>query len=892
MKLTPSSAFIMAEGEISEVTAAVRYAVMEVLDRMSSEGILFREEHNAMKEAVLDKDIVFIEAVRQTVLTSEGKAKARLKASELFNFFGILTNYLVTTQDNASLRTVDVSGVLDKLPISSSNMRWKSRYFELRGAVISYYKKRGDQKPQGEVMLTKEMFVRDSDVPGKRKYTCFEMSTSRGMLRVAGTSASSKQVWVSAISRAIHSCRALSLVNKVKLTGGTPGEEDGVLGSSKALVDKKESVDFDVATAADEEKTGMLEKLAIKSQRNWKNRWFVLYRNLFSYYESESDKRPKGDLMLDPKSTVEFYSWTSKKGMERGNEGGFAATTTALANPGMFDAAPPASAHDDTASTKTFCLLITTSHKKLMVNCGTHDNRLDWMAKIRGAIALSKALAENSSALFGAKSFGDALLRRKKKQKRHRQSIIRTDEGITCEIIVTRNVKMDGPGEPVAKSLGTITAKQGDCLAVVRDLIYKQLDSDDIPLYFEFLQKLADAPNLGKQFWDELKTTHARRSVRLPKGGLNPEDIAAQGSAAPKTEGNDPETFSWLNRKLEGLYTKVTQIAEEKVRVGAYRHDGNRICILARESAVPGTGSNTPNMGEASLGVKRDPYGSSKNINADPAAESERCAQLQREVQRLQAQLAEVRRLLVSGSKTEDGVLQLSPLGTFLFNLQRDGYLDSEDTIEQLEEKYYDLFEVDDVTAILIQTGGPFENFVRRFCNQPARIRQFVDGLQHMFETCELNKARLTEPWWRKQLRDAKFMGFQEKKDFMDWAESEPWCEDTPERYAFLMGKMRGEKNKRTSMSTFILPIPTAEARAAIKSASSSEASRSPAPSLNARSEAPSAASITGRPAIAFGSELKTKFSSGSESSGPPNPGGFLGAIKGFNKSALKKSKK
>ena len=212
-----------------------------------------------------------------------------------------------------------MSGVLEKLPISSSNLRWKSRYFEIRGSVLSYYKKRGDQKPQGEVMITKEMFVRDSDVPGKRKLTCFEMSMARGVLRVSANSPSSKQVWVSAISRAIHSCRALSLVNKVKLTGATPGEVEGIMGSSRKVdaSAQDESVDFDVGTAADEVKTGKLEKLAIKSHRNWKMRWFVLYRTLFSYYESENDKRPKGDLILDPSTTIEMYSWTARGACRR-----------------------------------------------------------------------------------------------------------------------------------------------------------------------------------------------------------------------------------------------------------------------------------------------------------------------------------------------------------------------------------------------------------------------------------------------------------------------------------------------------------------------------------------------------------------------------------------------
>lgn len=48
-------------------------------------------------------------------------------------------------------------------------------------------------------------------------------------------------------------------------------------------------------TASDfgETKIGFMDKLAVKSRRNWKKRYFVLYKNLLSYYDREGDNRPK-----------------------------------------------------------------------------------------------------------------------------------------------------------------------------------------------------------------------------------------------------------------------------------------------------------------------------------------------------------------------------------------------------------------------------------------------------------------------------------------------------------------------------------------------------------------------------------------------------------------------
>ena len=79
----------MADSPELEVTAAMRFALMQALDALSAEGILFQEEHNAIKEAVLDKDIVLINAIKKVVLNKDGIAKARLSASDLFNFFGV-----------------------------------------------------------------------------------------------------------------------------------------------------------------------------------------------------------------------------------------------------------------------------------------------------------------------------------------------------------------------------------------------------------------------------------------------------------------------------------------------------------------------------------------------------------------------------------------------------------------------------------------------------------------------------------------------------------------------------------------------------------------------------------------------------------------------------------
>ena len=51
---------------------------------------------------------------------------------------------------------------------------------------------------------------------------------------------------------------------------------------------------------------GFMEKQPVNSRRSgvWKRRYFVLYKNLLSYYEQEGDSRPKGDFLLDPSCAV------------------------------------------------------------------------------------------------------------------------------------------------------------------------------------------------------------------------------------------------------------------------------------------------------------------------------------------------------------------------------------------------------------------------------------------------------------------------------------------------------------------------------------------------------------------------------------------------------------
>ena len=89
----------------TEVTAALRFALMQVLDSLSSEGILFQEEHNAMKEGVLEKDIVLIDALKKVILRKDGVAKARLSAAELFNFFVLILRWCLHG-DSQGLRSL------------------------------------------------------------------------------------------------------------------------------------------------------------------------------------------------------------------------------------------------------------------------------------------------------------------------------------------------------------------------------------------------------------------------------------------------------------------------------------------------------------------------------------------------------------------------------------------------------------------------------------------------------------------------------------------------------------------------------------------------------------------------------------------------------------------
>ena len=53
---------------------------------------------------------------------------------------------------------------------------------------------------------------------------------------------------------------------------------------------------------------GFMEKQPVNSRRTgtWKRRYFVLYKNLLSYYEQEGDSRPKGDFLLDSQCSVEL----------------------------------------------------------------------------------------------------------------------------------------------------------------------------------------------------------------------------------------------------------------------------------------------------------------------------------------------------------------------------------------------------------------------------------------------------------------------------------------------------------------------------------------------------------------------------------------------------------
>ena len=49
---------------------------------------------------------------------------------------------------------------------------------------------------------------------------------------------------------------------------------------------------------------GWLAKRAVKSGRSWKNRWFELHDNIFSYYKKNTGTRPRGVLTLTYDSTI------------------------------------------------------------------------------------------------------------------------------------------------------------------------------------------------------------------------------------------------------------------------------------------------------------------------------------------------------------------------------------------------------------------------------------------------------------------------------------------------------------------------------------------------------------------------------------------------------------
>jgi len=616
--------------------------VLGVLAHLAEFKLIFAEEYQLLHESFTAKDAVS-GPVGEVLETLASKTTETYRAEDLFNLVGLLAK--LKAEKGIQVQEVKVSGLLDKLPFGNPNRNrswWKPRFFRLQGNGVAYFARQSDSKPKGQIILTANSFIRDAEAPGRKH--CFDIITQNGTLCVATNSEAEKERWVCAISRKVHSISSVL-----------------------------QSKDFDNAHVF----KGRLRVLS--TGRKWKLLHFVLYRNLLSCFESEGDKKSKGDFILDPETEVCH---------------------------GLPDDL------DDPEDFASDCLFYVRSKEfnfTLPLAALSTTGRKTWLDALENALVQGELPAAPEP------------------QKIAQEFL----ELVPLEIIYTHGLRQATP----AASIGRIEMKRDQTLLELRERIYIELNESDVPLDFCFL----------------LRMNKAVRSAR----------------SLPKDLRDSP-----LLRFLEFDYTKISDAQEKVTTLEKFLADGARIYLF-------GERQQNSTISEAEH----------KEEEAKSFPEDEKKA-LEKMIRDLRSRLTEAQRMLndAMNARAEIGEKRLSPLMQALVTLQRDGYLEEEVSLKELKSEYKKLFNAEDLHFVTASLS--FEKLFRQFAADPKRIRAFIEAMEEILSTYKVSRNRLSEPWWKKMLSKPEFLTMSRSK-LMEWALGEPWTEDTPERYAYLMAKMK-----------------------------------------------------------------------------------------------------
>eukprot|EP00516_Mucochytrium_quahogii_P005773 CAMPEP_0203763800 /NCGR_PEP_ID=MMETSP0098-20131031/16890_1 /ASSEMBLY_ACC=CAM_ASM_000208 /TAXON_ID=96639 /ORGANISM=" , Strain NY0313808BC1" /LENGTH=827 /DNA_ID=CAMNT_0050659041 /DNA_START=565 /DNA_END=3045 /DNA_ORIENTATION=+ len=744
-----------------------------VLAHLIESKLIFADEYELLRVALVNP-LRTIKGAEKIMESLVDKQLSSYRVEDMFNLIGVLAK--TCSQSGKALKLVKLNGELDKLPFGSTGRsfgRWKTRYFRLNGNGLMYYGQSTDMKPKGSLILTPDTVLRD----GKTKSNCFDIITRNGTLCVYAHSEKEKELWVAGISRAIHASR-------IGRSARANVEAPSINIASGGIVDYREEREARMRadSEVDMSMSGHLHKLSIRSRRNWKDRYFVLYRNLFSYYEDEEQSRSKGDFILD---------------------------LSAIVIPGLPPDMDESALEDGLSLDCCFYVSSPDFNFTLVLAAKSSEQKTQWVMAIQNAIDQSSKLLDGQATVTNARVPANG-----SREK---------GDAFSIEIILAQGVKKSTN----ARSVGCISVFPHDTLVALRDRIYKELDDSDIPLDFAFLLNLKRTAAKKKQ---EQETDVLARVIQSDYTKISSKQEAFFGIDKIVEDDNKlflyytdmhisndtkaTTVFADFHNRLDPSLPPVppvpvkTDLAKKLKPVETTEQNKQQETKAKAEESAK---SDCPGGGAVEDACPVGSTGGHQEFEDLKQKHTEERKKWEKEIRRLRSELAETRNALIlaqqgGSGKTTAGGRSLSPLEGYLMELQRDGYIEETVTLKTLAKEYRKLFSADDITTIILYTSSPFNQLKRRFASNPQHIRQFLEGVQDMLKLHTIPYLRLSEPWWKKKLQDVSIIKL-EKGPFAEWAKAEPWCEDTPERYAYLMGKMRPGA-VTDQQTTFLRPIP------------------------------------------------------------------------------------
>ncbi|GBG30448.1 Src kinase-associated phosphoprotein 2 [Hondaea fermentalgiana] len=793
--------------------------VLGVLMHLAETKLIFEDEYAVLLAAVTESGPSQIQGAEEIILKLMNKTNESYRAEDLFNLIGMLAK--ACSQTGSTIRQVKLKGNLAKLPFGCTGAgrvrkSWKTRAFYLADHGITYFAKQGDTKPKGQLLLSPNTYIRDASFSGRSH--CFDIITRNGTLSISAESESEKELWVCGLARVIHAVRASAaaaqnvVAPSFSMASGSlvhiqevESKTTDMLASQRGLGSFASGGGLSEQSAsqgaASETTKGFLYKLAVKSRRNWKRRYFVLFRNLLSYFETDEDKRAKGNFFLDVGAQVVN---------------------------GLPSDVDEASLGEELSADCCFHIRSIEHNYTLVLAATSPSERLDWIEAFqRGAL------------------LGDNLMLADQANVSNEMGSTRNTMGSPAglgpmapppppppfgegavEIEVVR--AMDKRQGSEGTSVGRLIVSPEMSLVAVRDQIHRELDDADLPLNFSFLLRLnrvvrmarptssgtSDSP-LSRVLKREYTKVSRAQEELLGADRMIDDDctlfiVEEDSSKAPLTpSGARSETWNAASHAAAAAAAARAQRANSGSTAAGTAAAPDAAVV---DADTPGPSETSPR----SLSPSASAQGAAaEELEALRAAYEHERAKWDKEIRKLRAELAESRNMILNLQRGGSGGVgggpgapkALSPLQTMLAKLQRDGYLEDTVSIKTLSRSYERTFEASDISGVLLVEGGPYEQLMRRHVGEPEHVRAFLEGLENVLQAHTISKVRLTQPWWLKKLKDVSLLRL-DQAGLLAWAKSEPWTEDTEERYAFLMGKMRPGAVTEAHM-TLLKPKPT-----------------------------------------------------------------------------------